>query len=1305
MVDQQRERDRKRPRTRSTAPPRPSASLDQLVRALEQGDASNSSPPLAWSSHSNLLAIAAPPTSHAPTPLVDLLYNDDLLKATTTTPMAANATTPTIQLTGFSGAEAACPRVRITLPVPVPVPAQISVSPPSDTPASSSDERQPPPPPRVTHLSFSPDSAYLLAVMHVPSSSSSSATTSDLITLYEQRGACIDEWDCVAQEDVARLAARSEGGRAGMGDSASPQAGGEVLQRRVVSLRWVGESRRWYPAPTFPDPAREQAKKPLYCAPPRSAPCEGGAFVAVLSSDEVLFMHFQRRGGPGETTLSPFTVVCLPLHPSPSPAAGLSPSASGESTSSSDVKATAIATWTARSITPTPVPIVLSLGPGLGSLVVPPPPTANGTNGAKGDSSTPSATVDALVNSLAAPPAPAAAAKVQEVPKPTEMGSGQAALLAELQQQQQAEKKWKEGRGGEEGRMRRRKVEKAAIGACRSRGTAELGETVFVVASWSRGAAGATDKLGRGLRRRKGVVEEEKVEKDEQMMEEALDSSSAGPANIPPSAAPVTALASATGTGTGTGTGLGTDTFMTDDDFSLLVDFSSLDEAFGGGNGASSTATAAAAGPTIVPLSTNGGETKGLVNGHGDGHAAKPDQGEREIEELLAQWEVGEEDTDDEDADIKWKVELTEVRIEMLNPEGPRLTVRPQAPLYLSPLPASCFAANGEYSNIDLEPTDPVLTHLTFLGDAALPHPLQQTTSSPSLALDGSEAAVDLSLLAVTAHRLNSPSSSPRWSSTLTSYALSKEESYPLSEAFQTLENRKVDAPTQVDGESGWVARLAACRGIAVPGGGGEGLLCAVEIRPGGGEWASVTGLVARPAAAAAGEESLLVSREEEWESRVVRLSSVTLEPLDGESTGTLLPGRQLYDSIVNSPNGAFVCALQYQHALSPVIAAAPLSVSTSASATVDETSLVEPLSTRLAITIVRQSDAGDLLGRIAGLRDADQTLAILQRTKDILQAMMPAETLLEASALGMELLAIAATLYRSTPELVQRAGTARQVLEVAACVRALKKAEKRERGGNKDYKPDADAIWPLVGHCVWYCSTFLENLASSLAVDSPSIAEAADPVLLILHTRFRQLVSTAARAFLALDAYLLSPESGSGLSDVLDLAKSVVHDAVTGALDGHGLEEWVRMLEKVNAEVDGGPAMTTLSPAPFWSLEVPEALQTQASRVRSLLKTALPSSYAEKPVAPPSPHATPSPTAFDKYQQQHQQQWDVVRRARFSARVVPARSCVRCGARTAAVEGPAAETELVGQWRRFEAEWNGRCLCGGMWRRAPVAA
>ena len=211
------------------------------------------------------------------------------------------------------------------------------------------------------------------------------------------------------------------------------------------------------------------------------------------------------------------------------------------------------------------------------------------------------------------------------------------------------------------------------------------------------------------------------------------------------------------------------------------------------------------------------------------------------------------------------------------------VTVRPQAPLYLSPLPASSFDQREQSTTTAsaLEATDPVLTHLTFLGDVALPHPLQQTTMSPTLSLDGSEAAVDLSLLAVTAHRLSSSSPSPsppRWSSTLTSYALSKEEAYPLSEAFQTLEGRKVDAATQVHGESGWVARLAACKGAGAGAGGeseddGCSFLSAVEIRPGGGEWASVTGLVATPAAGR-GRTGLQLESAEHWESRVVRLSS-----------------------------------------------------------------------------------------------------------------------------------------------------------------------------------------------------------------------------------------------------------------------------------------------------------------------------------------------------------------------------------------------------------------------------------------------
>lgn len=705
---------------------------------------------------------------------------------------------------------------------------------------------------------------------------------------------------------------------------------------------------QWYPAPTFPDPAREENKKPLYCAPPRSAPLEGVAFVAVLSSDEVrstgllfthsalslssfllrnnrffcqiLFMHFPRRaptvGGAVPSLSASPSVICLPLHSPPSsPLAGSTTSTEDDQTSQGRRASSGLAIPTA----PTPVPLVLSLGPGLGSVVVPPPvPQPNGSlksTTTSGD--TPSATVDALVSSLAATTTTTTAAAAGgggskgggAAAKPTDLGSGQAALHAELETQQElarqeaeAEARANDNNNNTEtaGRGRRRAtVDKAAIGACRSRGTAELGETVFVVASWSRGGR----ELTTGETRRRGGA----------IVGGEVAAVADGGANTTEVVKPDLDATTTAPTNTTTTTG-GGDSFMAEDDFALMLDFSSLDEAFGG-NG---TAAATIAGPTIVPppataVASEGdapnqnGAAAGMVNGHDPMAAAAVEQSE--LDGALAEWEDGE---DDAGGNSKWKVELTEVRVEMLNSDGPRawllslslslsslslplmhlrtgfagVTVRPQAPLYLSPLPASSFDQREQSTTTAsaLEATDPVLTHLTFLGDVALPHPLQQTTMSPTLSLDGSEAAVDLSLLAVTAHRLSSPSPSspPRWSSTLTSYALSKEEAYPLSEAFQTLEGRKVDAATQVDGEAGWVARLAACKGAGAGAGAGAGgeseddggsFLSAVEIRPGGGEWASVTGLVATPAAGR-GRTGLQLESAEHWESRVVRLSS-----------------------------------------------------------------------------------------------------------------------------------------------------------------------------------------------------------------------------------------------------------------------------------------------------------------------------------------------------------------------------------------------------------------------------------------------
>lgn len=162
-------------------PPTASADVDPL----------HASPP-AWSTHSNLLAVAAPPTPPG--------------------------STASIHLTHFAGQGAASPRVALSLPVPVPVPVSGPRAP--DAVATTADAR-------VSHLSFSPDSCHLVAVVSTP-------LASDLVTLYEQRGACVDEWDCTAQEDCARF---------------TPE--GPTAEKHVVSLRWVGESRRVrWPPPT-----------------------------------------------------------------------------------------------------------------------------------------------------------------------------------------------------------------------------------------------------------------------------------------------------------------------------------------------------------------------------------------------------------------------------------------------------------------------------------------------------------------------------------------------------------------------------------------------------------------------------------------------------------------------------------------------------------------------------------------------------------------------------------------------------------------------------------------------------------------------------------------------------------------------------------------------------------------------------------------------------------------------------------------------------------------------------------------------
>ncbi|GAA5904905.1 hypothetical protein JCM8208_007216 [Rhodotorula glutinis] len=1191
----------KRPAPPERAPTSPT-SLDHLVGALAHGSSTSQAPPV-WSSHTNLVALALPSPQHPAPTLFPLDKDNDLFAALPHAP-----TRLAVQLTHLAGAAAAYPRVstRLDLPLPPTFPAEWA---------------------RISHLSFAPDGSQLLVAV------SAGGGVDDLVTLFEQRSSCVDDWACVLQESVGRFGgARSGGGGAGL------------VGKRVVATRWVGEPRRWYPAPTFPD-AREQAKKPLYCAPPRSAPLSGTAFVAVLSSEEILFVHLPNASTspvpPGAPTVLP-SVVCLPLRPAPAPAP---PPSSPDAPSSPPAKGL---TLPAVPTPPTPLPPLSSSlfpaapGPTLGASAAPPPPS--GTV----ETPTPQATIDALVTSLiptlpanaALDPLSAAAPTASSGTPSAAAGSsgGKSAFQDELRLAASSSAARAGGAPGEGGLVREREVSRAAVGACRSRGG--RAETVFVVAYCAR-AVGRRGGAGAGGASRRG-------------------SKVSGPGAVKGDLGQAPKKEGAAKVDSNGGF---------DDDFAMLADFTALDEAFGGGE-------EAAAAPKEEAPDVGGASAQEL----------------KEEKEELEAWARVLENGDEAGADEQWRVELAEVRVEMAAIDGPRLTVRPQPPLFINPAPSSS-SADGDSDSTPLA-SDPVLTHLTFLGDVSLPHPLQLTSHSPSLASDGSEPAVDLCLLAVVAHPSHpapsssspSTSSSSRWRSTLSSYALSREEAYPLSDAFHTLEGRKLDAPNAVEGEGSWAARHVVRRGV---GKGEEGVLCAIEIRPGGGEWASVTGVVAEPGIGGEGVRT-----------RVLRLSSVTLEPLDktavgveDESVALTLPGAQLFSALTTSPNGALLCAIPFSTSSSstsapPVLAAAPLGRS-------DD--LPHKLATRLAIGIARQGDVGDLVGRVRGLGDAEATLAVMQRAHEVLRAMVPAEAQLDGSALGLELLGVTTSLFRDVPELQERGETAEQMLELAACARALKGAEKRERGAMAGaWKPDLDAVWPVVGHCVWFCYNFLPALLTSALSSSTS-----PTLVLFLHPLYRGLLSSVTSTFQHLSAYLTIEGVGS---EAMDLARGVVEDALAGVGGGRGLVEWAKLLAQVNSELEGGSAGSTLSPPLLASLAVPPSLEAQATATRSLILAAFPSLATDQATkgesgAPPTPPRTPLPA----------REWDPVRRARLPAHGRGCRSCLRCGRRTLAFDEPvvvpvvAGVSASEGRWKRFEAEWEGRCVCGGMWTRVRV--
>ncbi|GAA6012473.1 hypothetical protein JCM10207_007101 [Rhodosporidiobolus poonsookiae] len=1243
----------KRPLAQPAPAPPPPPDLDQLVHHL----AHSATCPPAYAPTSGLVAIPLPSSSSSPSPSqadpfpLFNLPSDPLVHPHTHQADLA------LSLTHLAApAEAAHPRVHVRLSIPGSAPSPV-------LPGAQPEE-----PGRITLVSFSPDGSLLLAVSS-PSRSSSVNGASDTITVWEHRGACIDEgWDVVLQERVGRFGA-GEGGEG----------------KRVVSLRWVGEPRRWYPSPHFPD-AREHSKKPLYCAPARSAPLSGAAFVAVLSTDELLFMHL-----PLVPSSLP-SILCLPLRPSLS---SLSPSSSSSSSSGFPTPALTLSAVPTPA-TPLPLPgsvaVAAGLDLGAGSLV-----GGGGAAGAAGEPS-PQTTVDALVTSLVA--ASSSSSSALPGAAAASAGAGAEALHAELASASASSSaSTGAGRAG-------RQVRKAAIGAarCRTGGAGESGETVFVVARWSGGvsispSAGRSASAVREKKRKEGKKEE--------------------PVPAPVPEQPQQPV---------------------DDDFSLFADFTSLDEAFGSA-------------PAPVPLP-----------------AAAPPAEEKPAEE---------EDDDDDDvwpeggrartASEKWRVEVCEVRVEMAVGEGgPRLTLRPQPPLFLNPTPSPSPSSSSPSS-----PADPVLTHLTFLGDVALPHPLQTLSLGGGAAgvggeRDGGEAGVDLCLLAVVAHG----GEGSRWRSTASSYQLSLPSStssssgtgtgggggYPLSEAFHALEGRRLDAPTSVEGCVEWSARHAATYTF-------EGVVGALEIRPGGGEWASWVVAVAQ--------------QEEEGVRTTVRaMSSVTLEPLeqhqpslvngingdanghgngngadhemgDGEEGEFVLPGGQVYSALSLSPNGGLICALPFSSSpssppLKPVIAAPPLGLSSTPFST--------RLAVRLAIALARQASTADLTGRVVAL-GGEGARRVLEEAARVLGEMVGGSV--EGTAVGWEILGVAEGVYRALPALRPLSLPASRLLSLASLVRAFRKSLLLPRptaAGQAPLAPGAyacaqDAVWPLVGHVGWLCAELVEGLLGDAlsearegakgalpngldAVEDAEHSRAALATFHLLHPLSLSLLLQGADLVLSFRDHLAA-QAALDISDEMGAAAAVVEDAVGAAAGGQGLGKVREVMRRVRDEVlPSAPHLDPTAPPLLLTLSLPPSFNAQRTAALALLRAAFPSYTAQTPPTPPrSPLPAHGLPASEKG-------WDVVRRARLgpssslSSSSAPAfnperpRECLRCGRRTLArglssaaplpagvdaataatlasvglAVGPGAGEE--GRWSTSEEGWRARCVCGGMWVR-----
>ncbi|GAA5942640.1 uncharacterized protein JCM15063_000848 [Sporobolomyces koalae] len=1160
-----------------------------LVSLLESAQDGSTPRPGAFSPTANLIALAAARSTSPDAAPRDALFPSSNDLAHLPEPLAINLT----YLSGSNPASASIPRLHLRLEVPH---SSSFPSDPNAAPSVSSAAH------RIKLLSFSPDGAYLLCA-----SGSDRAETDgsdDYLTVFEHADSgCIDQWSMILHEQAGRFGARTGG--------TSPLVATDG--KEVISVRWIGEPRPWYLDPDYVPAEADQAQagspgKPFVCAPPRSSPLSGAAFVAVLSSAEIVFVHLPRT-----SPLLP-NIVCMPLHPPPS--ALVSPS----SVAAALPEVTALSpSRRALSLTAVPTPPT-SLARSIGQILPTVPgsqPLGSSLPGpAAVDQATPTSHISQLVGSLVSTlPSMDASLPLPIAPSPA-AGAGNAALKEELRAAELAHSIESDNPNGSN---RRRRVHKADVGAVRgTRASSEAGITTFLIATVSR--------RSRSRPRR---------------------AAPAPPTEAVPAAPVVPPLADAATLAADLGINMNLD----EENFDLAsidgFDFGSLDAAFG------SSTTTEPAKPAPVPPSPDKKPDSEL----------EKDRVESKDWDDWASENAERQDAADADARDQWKIELSEVNIDMLNVDGPRLTVKPQPHLFAAP--PTFVPINDDESEV--VQTAKIST-LAFLEDSAF----GVSDSQP-----GSESAVDLQLLVVA----TALDSRPR--TFLSSYALSNEP-YPLSEAFAHLECKKADLSSVDLGE--WSARLA----IETPLPNAAVMTCLTPRVTGRSLCPSFFAVLAEPTALTATSQE---TKDAGWKSQVVVLSSDTLLPVESIDAVTL-PSPNLYSSLLSSPNAAVVVALPHESSTSfsrPVIAASPFS---------------RDCSSQLALSLIRQADATDVVGVAVTTRsDADSLLELLESTHSIVQAQLPASQLVSNTSIQFDLLGIASGLFASSKTLSSavRIRAAQGTIELASAVRAFTKVEKRQRGasGLESYRCEIDALWPLVGHATWYCQ-FLEKLIrdtlrSSTDPPSPLLLHLLHPVPRALHQR---LCVTLLGLCSTLKTLSTTPEPGMSLveQEMIDLAGKIVDDAIHGDDESRvgGLSKWKDLLDKV--EAIEGLTSGVLPGSSLSTLTIPQNVYPQANQISSLLSQAYPNLAPTAKDSLPSPPKSPPPSSSSNALER-----DLIRKCQLplptllenTKTQVMTKQCLRCGKKSGAVSA----TLSNGVWAGFEAGWRSKCACGGLWR------